>query len=132
MSAPPVLAFIYDRCVTSNPALLDLRLIACTEHLAERGWDGGGRFVDFGDNALSNAARPAFDDMLRAMTQAADRERVCLVYDWGRLSHDATHRQEFTHAVLGAGAWLATVDGEAVRMGGVPDGRLTGAPQVIA
>jgi len=130
--ALPTLAYVYDRCATSNQSMLDLRLIACTEHLVERGWDPAGQFVDHGDDALTHDSRPAFDKMLRAMTEAAGRERVCLVYDWGRLSHDVDHRQEFTHAALGAGAWLTTVDGEAVRLGAVPDGRLTGAPQVIS
>ncbi|MFG3287239.1 recombinase family protein [Streptomyces sp. NPDC048179] len=128
---PPVLAYVYDRCATTNTAMLELRLAACVEHLVERGWGPAGQFIDRGDDALTNK-RPAFDDMLRAMTEDAGRERVCLVYDWGRLSHDRDHQQEFTHSVLGAGGWLATVAGESVRVGIVPDGRLTGAPQVIA
>ncbi|MDO0927288.1 recombinase family protein [Streptomyces sp. TG1A-8] len=132
MTAPPVLAFVYDRCATTNRAMLELRLAACTEHLVEHGWDSAGQFVDRGDDALTNDTRPQFDEMLRTITQAAGRERVCLMFDWGRLSHDVGHRQDFTHAALGAGAWLATVNGESVRMGAVPDGRLTGAPQVIA
>ncbi|MFE5037133.1 recombinase family protein [Streptomyces sp. NPDC056683] len=126
-----VLAYVYDRCATTNTAMLDLRLAACVEHLVERGWEPAGQFIDRGDDALTNN-RPAFDGMLRAMTKAAGRERVCLVFDWGRLSHDPDHRQEFTHAALGAGAWLAAVDGDSVRLGAVRDGRLTNAPQVIA
>lgn len=132
MNAPPVLAFVHDRCVTENRAMLELRLAACTEYFVERGWDSAGQFIDRGDDALTNDTRPQFDAMLRAMTEAAGRERVCLVFDWGRLSHDAMHRQEFTHAALGAGAWLTTVGAESVRMGAVPDGRLTSATQVIA
>ena len=131
MTAPPPLAYIYARCVTSNPALLDLRLSACTEYLAEQGWHGAGRFVDFGDDALTKGPRPEFDAMLRAMREAAGRERVCLVYDWGRLSHDLDHRQKFTDAVLATGAWLTTVGGQTVRAGAVPDGRLTAGPVIV-
>lgn len=129
---PPVLAYIYDRCATANQAHLDLRLAACTEHLVERGWTAAGRFIDYGDNALTSDIRPAYDLMLRAMAEDAGRERVCLVFDWGRLSHDVGHRQEFVHAALGVGAWLATVHGESVRIGAVPDGRLTDAPLALA
>ncbi|MEU9925129.1 recombinase family protein [Streptomyces griseoluteus] len=130
MTAPPVLAFIYDRCATSNQAMLDLRLAACTEHLAERGWDVGGQYVDNGNDALTDNARPAFDRMLRGMAEVTGRDRVCLVYDWGRLSHDSSHRQEFAHAVLGAGGWLSTIDGESVRFGATPTGRLTAGPVI--
>jgi hypothetical protein len=132
MTAPPVLAYIYDRCATANKAPLDLRLAACAEHLAERGWSAAGRFIDYGDHALTSDTRPAYDLMLKAMTEDAGRERVCLLFDWGRLSHDVGHRQEFTHAALGVGAWLATVHGEAVRIGAVSNGRLTGAPLALA
>lgn len=131
-TAPPVLAFVYDRCATLNRAMLELRLVACTEHLVKRGWDPVGQFVDYGDDALANDDRPRFGEMLRAMTRAAGRERVCLVFDWGRLSHDVDRRQEFTHAALDAGAWLTTVDGQSVRMGAVPNGRFMSVPQVIA
>ncbi|MFF5020252.1 recombinase family protein [Streptomyces sp. NPDC001165] len=130
LAAPPPLAFTYDRCVTSNPAMLDMRLQACAEHLAEQGWSDGGQFVDHGDDALTHDTRPAFDELLRAMVADSGRERVCLVYNWGRLSHDAVRRQEFTHSVLGAGGWLATITGEAVRIGAVPHGRLTLAPVI--
>jgi DNA invertase Pin-like site-specific DNA recombinase len=131
MTTPPPLAFVYDRCVTSNPVMLDARLTCCTQRLIERGWDPAGQFIDRGDEALTSDARPAFERMLRAMTEAVGRKRVCLVYDLGRLSHDAEHRQQFVHAALGAGAWLATIDGESVGVGAVPDGRLTSVPAVI-
>jgi hypothetical protein len=129
-TAPPPLAFLYDRCLTSNAAMLELRCTALAEYVEERGWAQAGYFVDYGDAALTNDNRPAFDELLRTMGRATGLERVCLVYDWGRLSHDADHRQEFTRRALGAGGWLETIGGETVTIGAVPDGRLTGAPVV--
>ncbi|MFD8263115.1 recombinase family protein [Streptomyces griseoluteus] len=125
------LAFVYDRCLTANRSVLDLRLAVCTEYLAERGWTVGGRFVDFGDHALTDVHRPAFDEMLRAMVEASGRERVCLLHDWGRLSHTAGDRRGLASAVLGVGAWLSTVDGDSVGPGALPTGRVTAAPQVV-
>ncbi|MGW1157759.1 recombinase family protein [Streptomyces sp. NPDC002519] len=131
MTAPP-LAYIYDRCATSNTAVLSLRLAALGEYVQERGWHLGGTFVDHGDDALTSDRRPEFESLVCTIREAPDSDRVCLLYDWGRLSHDVDHRQEFVHRVLGAGGWLANLSGETVRVNAVPDGRLTGAPQVIA
>jgi DNA invertase Pin-like site-specific DNA recombinase len=131
-TAPPPLAFLYDRCLTENAAMLELRCTALAEYVEERGWAQAGVFVDYGDAAMTNDRRPSFEELLRSMARATDVDRVCLVYDWGRLSHDAGHRQVFTRRVLGAGGWLASLNGETVRIGAVPDGRLTSAPQAIA
>ncbi|MFJ3339376.1 recombinase family protein [Streptomyces sp. NPDC086766] len=128
-TAPPK-AYIYDRCVTDSRATLELRLAALGEYVTERGWQDGGRFVDYGDDALTSDARPQFDELLHAVHEASGEDRVCLVFDWGRLSHDADHRQDFARRVLGAGAWLATVGGDSIRLSAVSTGRLTDGPVI--
>jgi hypothetical protein len=131
MGDSPPLAYIYDRCATDNRAYLDLRMAALGEYVTERGWDRGGFFIDYGDDALIRGSRPEFDALVSALESAPPGvERLCLVFDWGRLSHDVDHRQAFTRRVLGAGAWLETIDGESARIGAVPDGRLTSGPVV--
>jgi DNA invertase Pin-like site-specific DNA recombinase len=130
MSTAPPLAYIYDRCVTDNTAMMELRLRACGEYVAEQGWRWGGWFVDKGDDALTNERRPGFDNMLNAMG-AATGERVCLLYDWGRLSHDAQQQRTFAHRVLLTGGWLQTTGGDMVRSDGSRNGRLTAAPEVF-
>lgn len=130
MSTAPPMAYIYDRCVTDNTSMLDLRLQACAEYVTEQGWGWGGWFVDKGDDALTNDRRPAFDTMVNVM-RAATGPRVCLLVDWGRLSHDTQQQRTFAHAVLMTGGWLQTTCGEMVRPDGTRNGRLTAAPQVF-
>ncbi|MGI5143715.1 MULTISPECIES: recombinase family protein [unclassified Streptomyces] len=130
-SAEAPLAFVYDRCATTNLAMLELRLAALAEYVEERHWRLGGRFVDYGDDALIRDMRPQFEQLLAAIESHPGQERLCLVFNWGRLSHDVEHRQTFTHRVLGVGGWLETLDGESARIGSVPDGRLTCGPVVV-
>jgi DNA invertase Pin-like site-specific DNA recombinase len=125
------MAYIYDRCVTDSLVNLELRLSALGEYVTERGWTYGGRFVDYGDAALTTDHRPEFEALLRAVEGVGPGvERLCLVFSWGRLSHDTGHRQDFVRRILGAGAWLETIDGECARLGAVPDGRLTAGPVI--
>lgn len=132
MNSAPPLAYIYDRCATTNTAMIELRLRACAEYVEEQGWGWGGWWVDKDDAALTNDDRPAFDSLVRSMDASPGTPRVCLVADWGRLSHDTEHRQVFARRIFLAGGWLATVGGESVRSGEVPNGRLNDAPQVSA
>ncbi|MFJ5841882.1 hypothetical protein ACIQGO_34940 [Streptomyces shenzhenensis] len=130
MSAAPPLAYIYDRCATDNRVVLDLRLHALGEYVKERGWGWGGSWVDEGDRALISDDRPAFDTLVRSMEASLGRERVCLVYDWGRLCHDRIHRQVFARRILLAGGWLSTISGDIVRHGAI-EGSLTTTPQDV-
>lgn len=132
MSAAPPLAYVYDRCVTPNPAMLELRLATCAEYVTEQGWEWGGQWVDKGDDALTSDRRPAFDALVCSMQSTPAVPRVCLVYDWGRLSHSREQQRAFARRVLVAGGWLATIGGETTRIDAIPDGRLTTAPQVVA
>jgi len=131
-AASPPLAYVYDRCATANLAMLEMRLSAIDEYVTERGWSLADRYVDYGDDALTNPdRRPQFDALIREMGEAPSRaERLCLLYDWGRLSHAAEHRQVFARRVLMAGGRLETIEGEAVRMTDNLAGRLTSRPVV--
>ena len=120
-------AFLYDRALNSNaPAVLQ-RIEHVAHYAAERGWDCAGRWVDAGDDALTNT-RPQFDAMVEAIRAAgADTDRVCLVASWGRLSHDGGDRAQFARSVLTVGAAIETCDGDRRYPGGgyTTLGRLT-------
>ncbi|AEW96095.1 MULTISPECIES: recombinase family protein [Streptomycetaceae] len=118
-SPQPTLAFVYDRCCTSDTTELERRLKACGEYVVAQGWGFGGWWRDTGDQALVNDHRPAFDTLLRTMRAAEGCQRVCLVYDWHRLSHDLGKRTILVRRLLGLGATVETCFGE--RM--TPDGR---------
>ncbi len=125
------LAFIYDRHVTQTEVILELRLKACARYVSEHGWGFGGWWIDKGDCALTDDHRPAYDTLLRTM-QAADasRPRVCLIYDWARLSRDMKARGLLTRRVLLLGGWVETCSGERRAPGdsGRSPGRLTSGP----
>jgi hypothetical protein len=108
----PTLAFIYDRCATQDTTELERRLTACGEYVIARGWGFGGWWRDTNDHALVNDHRPAFDALLRTMRAAEGCERVCLVYDWDRLSRDLQARGLMTRRVLLLGGWVETCGGE--------------------
>ncbi|MGI5380741.1 hypothetical protein ACQEV2_42470 [Streptomyces sp. CA-251387] len=80
MSSAPPLAYIYDRCATANPAMMELRLRACSEYVEEQGWGWGGWFVDKGDDPLTSDRRPALDNLVHSIQAVSpDTERVCLL-----------------------------------------------------
>lgn len=113
---PQPIVYVYDRHAhdretADNVLELQKRLEVCAEYAVERGWAFGGWSVDKGDDALTDR-RPAFDTLLRTMQAAAGRPRVCLVHDWGRLSHDRDAREQMIRRVLLAGGWVETCDGE--------------------
>jgi hypothetical protein len=122
------LAFIYDRRATSQRELLEARLQACVEYSGARGWGLAGKWVDEGDHALVDR-RPAFDLLLGAMRDAGgDCPRVCLVFGWGRLSHQQGVRGAMTRRVLSIGGWVETTSGDR-RMGDrTSSGRLSSGP----
>ncbi|MCQ4041617.1 recombinase family protein [Streptantibioticus rubrisoli] len=126
------LAFIYDRCATKSTAELERRLEACGEYVTAHGWGFGGWWRDNGDYALTNDRRPAFDTLLRTMRAAGNDPRVCLVYDWDRLSRDTRVRRVMTRRVLLLGGWVETCRGEKRTPDGkhVPPGYLTSAPVI--
>ncbi|MDF2260702.1 recombinase family protein [Streptantibioticus ferralitis] len=124
------LVFIYDRCATQDTRELERRLKACAEYVSTYGWGFGGWWRDSGDYALTNDRRPAFDTLLRTMQAVGDCPRVCLVYDWDRLSRDVQARDLMTRHVLLLGAWVETCDGEKRTPSGKHRqvGRLTSGP----
>ncbi|PWI44382.1 hypothetical protein CK485_09485 [Streptomyces sp. ICBB 8177] len=112
----PTLAFVYDRHATIATGMLRARMDACTAYMGVKGWDGGGRWLDVGDDALSDDRRPAFDAMLRTVHAAGGAvQRVVLVHDWDRLSRDGHACGLLTRRVLLLGAWVETTLGERVR-----------------
>ncbi|MCQ4081757.1 recombinase family protein [Streptomyces sp. RB6PN25] len=127
----PALAYVYDRHATANTVVLRLRLQVCAQYAEAQGWMIGGWFVDEGDDALTNDRRPAFEAMLNTIRVAGvDTPRVCLAYDWDRLSRDQEARGLLTRRVLHLGAWVETCCGEQRRPDGtwVQRARLTTAP----
>jgi DNA invertase Pin-like site-specific DNA recombinase len=113
------MTFVYDRLATANKVILQLRLETCAEYAQAQGWEIGGWFVDEGDDALTADRRPAFDAMCNTIRAAgADVPRVCLVYDWHRLSCDQEACGLLTRRLLQLGAQVQTCFGEQRR----PDG----------
>ncbi|GAA1909344.1 recombinase family protein [Streptantibioticus ferralitis] len=132
MTADQPLAFIYDRRATSHRELLEARLKACAKYTSAQGWGFGGWWVDEGEEALTDR-RPAFDLLLHAMQDAgSDRPRVCLIFGWGRLSHNERIRGVMMRRVLLSGGWVETCQGEKRTADGqwIPTGRLTSAPML--
>ncbi|MFF8784196.1 hypothetical protein [Streptomyces sp. NPDC015125] len=118
MTAPmaPV-AFVYDRCASRFVRHLEMRLLGCDSYVDRMGWSVAGRWIDRGDDALT-AQRPKLDALLTAMREAAaERDVLCLVHNWGRLSADDTERLAFQTRILTAGGWTATTFGESDRLG---------------
>ncbi|MEU6173961.1 recombinase family protein [Streptantibioticus parmotrematis] len=120
MTESPV-AYVYDRHATRAIGMLNARMDACTIYMEAKGWRGGGRWLDVGDDALSDDRRPAYDALLRTVHAAgSDVRRVVLVHDWDRLSRDPAACGLLTRRVLTLGAWVETTFGEQRR----PDGTL--------
>jgi hypothetical protein len=115
-AAAPV-AFVYDRCVSRSYRQLEMRLIGCDGYADRMGWVLAGRWIDLGEDALT-AQRPKLGALLDAMhEEAARREVLCLVHNWGRLSADDSERLAFQTRVVEAGGWSATTFGESDRRG---------------
>ncbi|MFJ7997282.1 recombinase family protein [Streptomyces sp. NPDC096310] len=119
MSEPP-LAFIYDRHASPRArAVLDLRLEGCRNWALAQGWEIAGRWVDLGDDALSDAHRPRFDELVTLMRGIpGGRARICLVHHWDRLTRYGD-RFAYQRRVAGAGGSTATTFGEGDRVAGV-------------
>ncbi|MEV6425770.1 hypothetical protein [Streptomyces sp. NPDC051662] len=111
-TAPPPLAFIYDRHATEHRAPLDLRLDGCRNWAALHGWAIAGIWLDLGDAALTDGHRRQFDGLCGAMAlYAGNREVLCLVHTWDRLTRtDAC--PEYQRKVAAAGGYTATCLGE--------------------
>jgi hypothetical protein len=116
--ALPVLAFVYDRQFTPRLGPGTLRLEHCEEYAAETGMQVAGTWVDTGDHALSDTHRPRFDAMVSILrsSRIEGRSVVCLVADWGRLSHDAGRQAAFRYRIATAGGYTVTAQGEDDRL----------------
>lgn len=116
------LAYVYDRRVGLDSALLNRRLKECARYVTRHGWGFGGWWVDVGNDALNARSRPAFTALLNCVSDADPSvPRVCLIHDWGRLSHSLEDVDLFTGQVLALGAWVETCSGETR----TPNGRET-------
>ncbi|MFB6983985.1 hypothetical protein [Streptomyces scopuliridis] len=113
MSAPPPLVFIYDRhAIPHARGTLDLRLEGCQNWAAERNWEIAGRWVDLGDDALTDTHRPRFGELCTFMAElTGERTAICLVHNWTRLTRTGD-RAEYQHKVRQAGGYTATTFGE--------------------
>ncbi|MFW6724344.1 recombinase family protein [Streptomyces sp. MAR4 CNY-716] len=107
----PILAFVYDRCSTSNTAALDARIERCRRYAVEHGWVLVGVWVDRGDRALCDDVRPEWRRMAGAMRQAATPP-VCLVDTWDRISRDRAGGVALRLIVHQAGGYCVTTEGE--------------------
>lgn len=105
---------IYDRLATPSRAYLEVRLEACREYAAERGWNVAAEHVDTGDAALRDLSRPGLDAALADVRKAADEpttgRAVLLVHNHGRLSHDAMNLASWRYRVDMAGGETTTVE----------------------
>lgn len=112
----PTLAFIYDRHATSSPDALNARLDRVRAHIAEQGYTIGGWFIDTGDDALSATVRPAFSALCNTMTNtdAEGADKVCLVHDLTRLSHDIPARISLQRRIRLAGGRTCTTQDDDV------------------
>lgn len=115
--APAPVAFVYDRCASRFVRHLEVRLLGCDSYVDRMGWSMAGRWIDLGEDALT-AQRPKLVALLGAMQEAAaEREVLCLVHNWGRLSADDTERLAFQTRIVNAGGWSETTFGESDRRG---------------
>ncbi|KUJ37186.1 hypothetical protein ACZ90_69655 [Streptomyces albus subsp. albus] len=116
---PRILAFVYDRDATGNQAALQARLDRCREYAAARGWTVAGEWIDRGDAALM-ASRPALRYLAATVQEQLSEARrgdsrwrgVCLVADWGRISHDANVSAVLRRRIRSAGGHCVTTEGE--------------------
>lgn len=114
--AAPV-ALVYDRCASRSVRHLEMRLLGCDTYIDRMGWTMAGRWVDLGEDALTEW-RPKLDALLDAMREAAaQREVLCLVHTWERLAADAEYRMSLRKRVVEAGGWTETTFGESDRRG---------------
>ncbi|MFI6700332.1 hypothetical protein ACIBJC_15365 [Streptomyces sp. NPDC050509] len=110
------LVFIYDRHPSLRArGILDLRLEGCQNWAASRAWEIAGRWVDLGDDALSDAHRPKFTELAAFMREVSeltpDRTLICLVHHWDRLTRHGD-RATYQHRIAAAGGYTATTFGD--------------------
>ncbi|MES4903952.1 MULTISPECIES: recombinase family protein [unclassified Streptomyces] len=126
--AAPTLAFIYDREATSQTDSLNRRLATCRAYAARMKWEVAGQWIDRGDAALTDR-RPHWRGMVAAMeAQGQGSSFVCLVADWGRISHISEESVRLCQLVSLAGGVCVTAGGEDDSEEGASRGRLTAPP----
>ena len=120
MPALPITAYVYDRAPDPYGLQARHRVEATALYAAQEGWEMGGRWIDTGDAVLTPRCRPELDAMLDAIVRAPrGTASVVLVTSWTRFAHSHAGRQHIARRILGTGAWIETVSGEAIH----PDGR---------
>lgn len=113
LTEAPALAFIYDRETTSDTGRMMERVAACHAYVERMGWRLRGLWMDTGDDALHAHRRPQWRAMVAEMEgQPTGAKLVCLVADWGRVSHDPHDSVDLRQMVSRAGGVVATVTGE--------------------
>ncbi|MEU9791965.1 recombinase family protein [Streptomyces sparsogenes] len=124
----PTLAFIYDREATAQTDSLNRRIGTCRAYAAKMKWEVAGQWVDRGDVALTDR-RPHWRGMVAAMeAQGQGRKIVCLVADWGRISHNDEESARLRRLVSLAGGVCVTARGEDDSGMGASRGRLSSPP----
>ncbi|MEU9792692.1 recombinase family protein [Streptomyces sparsogenes] len=122
------LAFIYDREATAQTDSLNRRIATCRAYATKMKWEVTGQWVDRGDVALTDR-RPHWRGMVAAMqAQGQGRKIVCLVADWGRISHNDEESARLRRLVSLAGGVCVTARGEDDSGEGASRGRLTSPP----
>jgi hypothetical protein len=117
MSVIAPVAFVYDRCASRSYRQLEMRMTGCDSYADRMGWSLAGRWIDLGEDALT-AQRPKLGALVDAMQEeAARREVLCLVHNWGRLAADDTERLALQTRIVKAGGWSETTFGESDRHG---------------
>ncbi|MFJ2212647.1 hypothetical protein ACIQVO_17330 [Streptomyces sp. NPDC101062] len=116
VSAGPPLVFIYDRHGSHRArGTLDLRLEGCQSWAARKRWEIAGRWVDLGDQALTDHDRPKFNELTLFMREVSeltpDRTLVCLVHHWDRLTRHGD-RAEYQRRIALAGGHTETTFGD--------------------
>ncbi|RXS79251.1 recombinase family protein [Streptomyces sp. TM32] len=110
-------AFVYDRCASRSYRQLEMRMIGCDGYADRMGWVLAGRWIDLGEDALTTH-RPQLEALLIGMREeAARREVLCLVHNWGRLAADESYRLAQQARIAQLGGWTQTTFGESDRRG---------------
>ncbi|MEW1722244.1 hypothetical protein [Streptomyces sp. NPDC093109] len=116
--AEPPLVFIYDRYpgrLGRGRGILNLRLEGCQNWAAAQRWEIVGRWVDLGDQALTDEDRPRFDELVTDMAEMSEvapgRSLICLVHHWDRLTRHG-NRGQYQHRITAAGGYTSTTFGD--------------------
>ena len=119
---PPVtVAYVYDRHISQNKTLLQVRIDACITFIEAQRWQIGGYFLDQGEDATSLDHRPALDHLCNKMRSDASQatQHLCLVYELGRFANDQQVRDALMRRIFKVGGSVQTIHGQRLSPNGV-------------